>query len=134
MTEPVSDQELLRDFAGRGCESAFQELVRRHADLVFATALRRVGDAAAAEEVTQDVFIVLARKAAWLRADASLAGWAYRATLLQAKQFCQDEMDAYQGVVESRSYLTNVPKGSVNHIVILLTPKLRVHIPAERET
>jgi RNA polymerase sigma factor (sigma-70 family) len=92
MIEPVSDQDLLSDFTDRGSESAFQALVQRHADLVFATAVRRVIESAAAQEVTQDVFIALARKAAWLRGEASLAGWLYKTTLLQARQWWRGEL------------------------------------------
>src|SRR5205085_488713 len=75
MTEPMTDRDLLRDYAEGGSESAFQELVERHVDLVFATVVRRLGDAAAAEEITQDVFITLARKALWLRRETTLVGW-----------------------------------------------------------
>src|SRR4051794_12716601 len=91
MTESLSDQELLRAFTERRSESAFGALVQRHADLVFATARRQVSEAAAAQEVTQDVFIALARKAAWLRGEASLTGWLYKTTLLQARQWWRGE-------------------------------------------
>src|SRR5438445_7000280 len=92
MTEPEPDQDLLSDFTERRSETAFQALVQRHADLVFATALRRVGEAAAAQEVTQDVFIALARKAPLLRGETSLTGWLYKTALLQAKQWWRGEL------------------------------------------
>jgi RNA polymerase sigma factor (sigma-70 family) len=91
MDEPMTDRELLRDYAERGSESAFQSLVQRHVDMVFATAVRRLGDAAAAQEVTQDVFITLARKAAWLRRETTLAGWLYKTTLFTARQWWRSE-------------------------------------------
>jgi hypothetical protein len=40
MAELETDRQLLRDYAERGSESAFQELVNRHLDLVFATEFR----------------------------------------------------------------------------------------------
>ncbi|HYG34433.1 MAG TPA: sigma-70 family RNA polymerase sigma factor, partial [Clostridia bacterium] len=82
----MSDRDLLRDFAERRSECAFQTLVQRHINLVFGTALRQVGQATAAQEVTQDVFIALARRAAWLRVETSLAGWLYQTTVLKCRQ------------------------------------------------
>lgn len=91
MTEPLTDRDLLRDYIELGSESAFQSLVQRHVDLVFATAIRRLGDAAAAQEVTQDVFIILARKAVWLRREATLSGWLHKTTLFAARQWWRTE-------------------------------------------
>lgn len=72
------DASLLREFAQTGTESAFAELVRRHLDLVHSAALRQVaGDAHRAEDVTQAVFVELARQARRLAEHRSLAGWLY---------------------------------------------------------
>ena len=62
MTE--DDSELLLRFAREGSGEAFGEVVRRHIDFVYQTALREVrGDAHSASDVTQGVFLQLARKA-----------------------------------------------------------------------
>lgn len=72
------DATLLEQFARRGSEAAFAELVGRHLDLVHAAALRQVaGDAGKAQDVTQAVFCELARKAPALLGHPSLAGWLY---------------------------------------------------------
>ena len=77
----MTDDQLLRRFVDERSEAAFTELVQRHLPLVRATALRRVGgDAHAADDVTQQVFVALARKATALRGHATLAGWLYTAT------------------------------------------------------
>ena len=39
-----TDAQLLREYAGSGSETAFGELVSRHADLVYSAALRQVGE------------------------------------------------------------------------------------------
>jgi RNA polymerase sigma factor (sigma-70 family) len=76
----MDDSRLLLDFVTTGSQSAFAHLVNRHVDLVYATALRHVHDAALAEDITQAVFLLLARKAASLRHEAVLPAWLLRAT------------------------------------------------------
>ncbi len=72
---------LLHDFRTRKSETAFRELVERHVDLVYQTALRRCGgDAALARDAAQAVFTDLARKAADLPPGTVLAGWLHRHT------------------------------------------------------
>src|SRR2546423_9748405 len=87
-----TDRELLTQFAAHGSESAFQELVQRHVDVVFATALRGLSDAGAAEEITQNVFITLARKAAWLRGETSVIGWLHKTALFEVRCWWRGEL------------------------------------------
>jgi RNA polymerase sigma factor (sigma-70 family) len=89
MTE---DAELLRRYAQEGSEEAFTELVRRHINLVYAGALRRVhGDAHLAEDVTQNVFTALARTAPKLVRHPVLAGWLHKTTRFAAAQTVRTE-------------------------------------------
>jgi DNA-directed RNA polymerase specialized sigma24 family protein len=76
----MEDLQLLREYAERQSERAFSELVRRYIDFVYSTALRLVGETQLAEDVTQMVFIRLARKAGSLRDGTVLTGWLYRTT------------------------------------------------------
>ena len=62
-----SDGELLEEYALARGDDAFAQLVNRHAPWVYSSALRQVGSPAAAQDITQAVFIILARKAATLR-------------------------------------------------------------------
>jgi RNA polymerase sigma factor (sigma-70 family) len=92
MTAVSPDHELVSAYAKEGCETAFRSLVARHVDLVYATARRQVGDAGMAEEVTQNVFVALARKAPRLAGLETLAGWLHRTALLEAKARIRTEL------------------------------------------
>jgi len=70
-----TDQELLSEYAGDASEAAFSELVRRYIDLVYSAALRLVGNAQLAEDVSQKVFLALAQNAGRLADRAVLSGW-----------------------------------------------------------
>ena len=88
----MNDYELLRSYAETGSESDFTELVQRYVDLVYSAALRQVGgDAALAQDVTQSVFIDLARKAASISARTVLTGWLYTSTRYAAAKAVRAE-------------------------------------------
>lgn len=77
----VCDTELLRQYSESGAEPQFTELVQRHINLVYFTALRRTGgDTALAQDIVQSVFATAARKASNLVNHVSLTGWLYTTT------------------------------------------------------
>ncbi len=86
------EAELFSEFVAHGGETVFAEIVRLHVNFVFATALRLVGNRPLAEEVTQDVFLALARQAKKLKWDKTLAGWLYQTTLNQARMRLRSEL------------------------------------------
>src|SRR5262245_40780865 len=71
------DRDLVERFAQSRDEQAFEALVRRHGPMVFRVCQRVLGHAHEAEDAFQATFLVLARKAASLRDQSSVASWLY---------------------------------------------------------
>src|SRR5579862_200072 len=76
----MDDTALLQEYARTGAEAAFTALVERHLGLVYSAARRQVRDPQYAEDVTQAVFIVLARKAGPAARHPALSGWLLQTT------------------------------------------------------
>lgn len=88
----IESQKLLVDYATHGSEAAFQALVAAYLDLVYSVAFRLVdGDAPLAEDVTQTVFIDLARLAKTLSGEVRLGGWLHRHTYFVAAKTMRGE-------------------------------------------
>jgi RNA polymerase sigma-70 factor, ECF subfamily len=75
--DPVHERELV-ERCRRGDEGAFQELVDRYKDLVFAIIGRTVQDRSRAEDLAQDVFLRIYRGLPYFRGEARLSTWIYR--------------------------------------------------------
>src|ERR1039457_3758420 len=90
---PESDDiVLLKEYAESGSETAFIALVGRHVNLVYSAALRSVGNAHAAQEIAQAVFIILARKAKSLDDRTILSGWLYQTARMTAANYLRGEI------------------------------------------
>jgi len=76
----MDDTALLQEYARTGADSAFATLVQRHVGLVYSAARRQVRDPQLAEDVTQVVFTVLARKAGQVARHPGLSGWLLQTT------------------------------------------------------
>lgn len=89
---PPDPSKLLEAFLSSGrSERAFAALIGSLERLVFSAALRRTGQAQLAEEVSQNVFAILARKAASLQHHPSLEAWAMETTRLEARAVLRAE-------------------------------------------
>src|SRR5439155_10992695 len=95
----MDDAELLRQYVETGSHEAFRAIVSKHLGLVYATALRQVRDKHLAEDVTQAVFIVLARKAGTLKRERVLAAW-----LMNTAKFAS--RDAIKALTRRRKHET----------------------------
>jgi len=124
----MSDGELLQAYARQKSAAAFQELVRRHARLVYGSARQRVGDAHAAEDITQSVFLALAIKAHTLPAHTILTGWLYRVTRYTAIDYLRREQHRRER--EMTAHETQQLHGQPDPAAAALWQEISPHLPA----
>ena len=75
--EAVNERELV-ERCRQGDDTAFQELVDRYKDLVFALIARATQDRSRADDLAQDVFLRVHRGLPYFRGEARLSTWIYR--------------------------------------------------------
>src|SRR5262245_6336234 len=90
--QDTDDIELLRQYAEEQSDAAFETLVKRHVNLVYSTARRSVDGAHDVEEITQAVFVILARKARTIRRGTILSGGLYQTARLTAANLRRAEI------------------------------------------
>jgi RNA polymerase sigma-70 factor, ECF subfamily len=85
-----------------GDEAAFEELLVKYQHSVLNTIHRYVGDFDAADDIAQEVFVILWNKAVTFRAESRFSTWLHRIVVTQCLQFRRkrrpadslDELDA----------------------------------------
>jgi uncharacterized protein (TIGR03435 family) len=85
--QELDDNVLLREYVEHDSEEAFAALITRHVNKVYSVALRLTGNPHSAEEITQAVFVILARKSQHLGKRVILSGWLYQTARLTAVTF-----------------------------------------------
>ncbi len=102
----LTDRELLSRFVAERDEDAFETVFRRHAPMVLGVCRRSLGDLHEAEDAFQATFIVLVRKAASVRWQASVGSWLYEVAqrvALEAKARGRRQRDRECVVAAQRS-------------------------------
>jgi RNA polymerase sigma factor (sigma-70 family) len=120
--QAMSDMELLQEYAFRSAEEAFATLVSRYVDLVYSAALRYGGNHHQAQEITQAVFVILARKARSLSSNTILAGWLFQTTRLTAANFLRTEIRRTRR--EQEAYMQSTPDDHSTELWQQLAPVL----------
>ena len=78
--EEVSNSELVKK-SQLGDKSAFEELVKRHQDLVFSLSFKLTGNKELANDVAQEAFIRAWKAIEKFRGDSTFGTWIYRITV-----------------------------------------------------
>jgi DNA-directed RNA polymerase specialized sigma24 family protein len=88
----MEDRQLIQEYVTHHSEAAFCSLVNRYIHLVHGVAVRQTPDPQLADDVTQVVFILLARKAATLSTRVILSGWLYQTARFVARRAARSEL------------------------------------------
>ena len=116
------DMDLLQQYAHRNSDEAFAALVTRHLNMVYSAALRKTGNPHAAEEITQAVFIILAKKARSLRNETILSGWLYQTARLTAVNFLRNEIRRAHR--EQEAYMQSLSNETESNVWPQIAPHL----------
>jgi len=121
MLEP-DDNALLKEYVERGSEEAFAKLVARHVNKVYSIALRHTRNSHQAEEITQAVFVLLAKKSRQLGKRVILSGWLCRTARLSAVTFLRSEIRRTRR--EQEAHMQNLLNESESGIWTQIAPLL----------
>jgi RNA polymerase sigma factor (sigma-70 family) len=128
----------LRQYVQTRSADAFKVLVERYGGAVYAQCVRQLRDPHAAEDVTQAVFIVLARKASSLPADVVLPAWLFQVTRYACANARRSENrrkhhEQEAGMWRQERQRTNHDDGGVTDLEVVLDDALARLGRADRE-
>src|SRR5436190_9827138 len=106
--QTVADMDLVARYVRNNSQDAFEELVSRHISLVHSSALRQVGDPHLAQDITQAVFIIFARKAPSLGKSTIVSAWLYRTTRFAASDALKQQRR--RSAREHEAYMQATPE------------------------
>jgi RNA polymerase sigma factor (sigma-70 family) len=136
--EKITDLALLRQYAKSGSDEAFRLIVERHLGLVHGTAMRQLGHAHQADEVSHAVFLALAKKADALADGTVIAGWLFKATRFAAAKLARDEerrtrREKEAAMIHFESLSEEDPDPTWNDIAPHLNEALELLSPKDRD-
>ena len=130
--QELDDTALLCEYVERDSEEAFATLVARHVNKVYSVALRHTGNPHQAEEITQAVFVILARKSRHLGRRVILSGWLYQTARLTALTFIRGEIRRARR--EQEAHMQTVLNESESDVWTQIAPLLDAAMAGLNET
>ena len=128
----LDDIALLQQYTEQSSEEAFAALVSRHINKVYSVALRHTHNPHSAEEITQAVFVILARKSRQLGKKVVLSGWLYETSRLTAVTFVRSEIR--RGRREEEAHMQNLLNETESDVWPQIAPFLDAAMAGLNET
>jgi len=114
----MRDDELVSAFVGEEDGDAFSEIVDRYADRIYKTALRIVNDPGDAEDVLQEVFLILATKAGTFRGESKFSTWLYTIALNVSYMRIRAGKKFHANEVSLENYAPYGESGALGEVVL----------------
>ncbi|MEW6144422.1 MAG: sigma-70 family RNA polymerase sigma factor [Thermodesulfobacteriota bacterium] len=111
------DAELAAIYSEEGDEDAFSEIVDRYADRIYKTALRILHNTSDAEDVLQEVFLILATKAGTFRGESKFSTWLYMIAVNASYMRIRADKKIHTNEVSLEDYAPYDETGSLREIV-----------------
>jgi RNA polymerase sigma-70 factor (ECF subfamily) len=108
-----SDHELAR-LAAEGDEAAFEELYRLHHRRVYSLCLRMTQNPVEAEDLTQEVFVLLFRKISSFRGESAFTTWLHRMTVNQVLMHFRKKKSRPEQATEEGDAPVQIERGTEN--------------------
>jgi RNA polymerase sigma-70 factor (ECF subfamily) len=132
--EPVKDERRMR-----GDLRSFEELFNLHHGKVYALCLRMTGSTAEAEDLTQEVFVLVFRKLDTFRGESAFTTWLHRLTVNHVlmhfrknrsrKEQLTEDGELPEHVIKGRNVLGSFPildRLALDEAIVQLAPGYRV--------
>jgi RNA polymerase sigma-70 factor, ECF subfamily len=107
-----TDDELVELFVKENDQGAFEEIFNRYVDKIYGISLRITRNPSSAEEVLQEVFLILITKADTFRGEAKFSSWLYRVTVNTSFMHLRAEKK-YEGTLSLENYVPYDEKGTL---------------------
>lgn len=112
-----SDEELANLYITKGDENSFNEITYRYMDKIYRLSLTITKNTYDAEEVLQNVFLILVEKFQYFRQESKFSTWLYRITVNTAYSFIRIQKRDKEFIIEYPGIDENyVNRGLDNYI------------------
>jgi RNA polymerase sigma-70 factor (ECF subfamily) len=114
----MPDEELVSIYVEEGDEKAFSEIVDRYADKIYKTALRIMHNPPDAEDVLQEVFLILATKAGTFRGESKFSTWLYMIAVNAGYMRIRADKKFHANEVSLEDYAPYDESGALGEVVL----------------
>jgi RNA polymerase sigma-70 factor (ECF subfamily) len=114
----MPDEELVAIFVEDKDEKAFSEIVDRYADRIYKTALRIMHNPSDAEDVFQEVFLILATKAGTFRRESKFSTWLYMVALNTSYMRIRADKKYHSNEISLEDYAPYDETGALGDIAV----------------